>query len=170
MPAERPAPAQLQAAALRFFPWIRPAAKALRSGPVYVLALSSKTAISRDGDSMDSSGYYLHRVLIAVAPRYQARVTVMGRRLGKSKLRAALGFSTNGATTCTVNPPNVTCEARPLQFARALTITSRAGWRIVQTELRIGRTGCFTINASGTGLHAVIPLSVPGPDYGSPGW
>ena len=72
-PTERPAPAALRAEALRFFPWVRPAAEALHSGPVYLVALSSKTAISRDGDSTDGSGYYLHRALIAVAPRYQAR-------------------------------------------------------------------------------------------------
>jgi hypothetical protein len=170
MPAERTAPATLQTAALRFFPWIRPAAKALHSGPVYLVALSSKTAISRDGDSTDSSAYYLHRALIAVAPSYQARVTVTGHRLGKSSRRAALGFSTNGATSCTVNPPDVSCGSRPLRIARTLTIKPRSGWRIVRTELRIGRTGCFAINVSGGGLHAVIPLAVPGPDYGTNGW
>lgn len=170
MPAERPAPTPLQAAALRFFPWVRPAAKALHSGPVYLVALSSKTAISRDGDSTDSSAYYLHRALIAVAASYPARVTVTGHRLGKSRRRAALGFSTNGSTACTVNPPDVSCGSRPLHFARTLTINPRAGWRIVQSELRIGRTGCFAINVSGGGLHAVIPLAVPGPDYGTTGW
>jgi hypothetical protein len=170
MPTERPAPAPIRAVALRFFPWVRPAAKALHSGPVFLVALSSKTAISRDGDSTDSSGYYLHRALIAVAPNYRARLTLTGHRLGKSKLRAALGFSTNGATACTVNPPDVSCGSRPLRFARALTINPRSGWRIVQTELRIGRTGCFAITASGRELHAVIPLSVPGPDYGTKGW
>ncbi len=170
MPAERPAPAPVRSAALGFFPWIRPAAKALRSGPVYVVALSSRTAISRDGDPTDSSGYYLHRALIAVAPSYRGRVTLTGRRLGKSELRAALGFSTNGATACTVKPPDVSCGSRPLRFAGALTISPHGGWRIVQTELRIGRTGCFAINASGRGLQAVIPLSVPGPDYGTTGW
>ena len=170
MPAERPAPTPLQIAALRFFPWVRPAAKALHSGPVYLVALSSKTAISRDGDSTDSSGYYLHRALIAVAPSYRAQLTLTGHRLGKSTRRAALGFSTNGATACTVNPPDVSCGSRPLRFAPALTISPRTGWRIVQTELRIGRTGCFTITASGRGLHVVIPLSVPGPDYGTNGW
>ena len=170
MPAERPAPAPLRAAALHFFPWVRPAAKALHAGPVYLVALSSKTAISRDGDSTDSSAYYLHRALIAVAPSYRARVTVTGHRLGKSTRRAALGFSTNGATACTVNPPDVSCGYRPLHFARTLTINPRAGWRIVQTELQIGRTGCFTVTTSGRGLHAVIPLSVPGPDYGTTGW
>jgi hypothetical protein len=170
MPAERPAPAALQAAALPFFPWVRPAAKALHSGPVYVVALSSRTAISRDGDSTDSSAYYLHRALIAVAPSYRARLSLSGHRLGKSTHRAALGFSTTGATACTVNPPDVSCGSRPLHFAPALTINPRTGWRIVQTELRIGRTGCFTITASGPDLHAVIPLSVPGPDYGTAGW
>ena len=170
MPAERPAPAPLQTAALRFFPWVRPAAKALHSGPVYLVALSSKTAISRDGDSTDSSAYYLHRALIAVAPSYRARLTLTGNRLGKSTRRATLGFSTNGATACTVNPPDVACGSRPLHFARAITINPHAGWRIVQTELRIGRTGCFSITASGRDLHAVIPLSVPGPDYGTTGW
>lgn len=170
IPAERPAPAPLQTAALRFFPWVRPAAKALHSGPVYLVALSSKTAISRDGDATDSSGYYLHRALMAVAPGYRAQLTLTGHRLGKSKLRAALGFSTNRATACTVKTPDVSCGSRPLRFARALTISPRTGWRIVQTELRIGRTGCFTITASGHGLHAVVPLAVPGPDYGTNGW
>lgn len=170
MPAERPAPEPLRSAALRFFPWVRPAAKALHSGPVYVLALSSNTAISRDGDSTDSSAYYLHRALVAIAPSFGERVTVTGHRLGKSTLRASLGFSTDGATTCTVDPPDVGCRPRPLHFARALAIAPRTGWRIVHTELRIGRTGCFEISASGHGLHTTIPLSVPGPDYGTPGW
>jgi hypothetical protein len=44
-PAEQAAPAPLRAAALHFFPWVRPAAKALHSGPVYLVALSSKTAM-----------------------------------------------------------------------------------------------------------------------------
>src|SRR5581483_10847908 len=61
MPAEQRAPAPVRAAALAFFPWVRPAARALRAGPVYLVALSSRTAISRDGDSTDSAGYYLHR-------------------------------------------------------------------------------------------------------------
>jgi hypothetical protein len=170
MPAERPAPAPLRTAALGFFPWVRPAAQALHSGPVYLVALSSKTAISRDGDTTDSSGYYLHRALIAVAPGYRGHLIFTGRRLGKSKRRSALGFSTNGATACTVDPPDVSCGSRPLRFARALTVGSGMAWRIVQTELRIGRTGCFTITASGRGLHAVIPVAVPGPDYGTTGW
>jgi hypothetical protein len=170
MPAEQKAPAPLRSAALRFFPWIHPAALSLHSGPVYLVALSSKTAISRDGDLLDSSSYYLHRALIAVAPNYRARLVVTGRRLGKSALRAKLGFSTSGATTCTVNPPDVSCGRRPLRFSVALTIAARPGWRIVQTELRIGRTGCFAITASGNHLHAVIPVAVPGPDYGTPGW
>jgi hypothetical protein len=170
MPVERPAPAPLRTAALRFFPWVTPAAEALHSGPVYLVALSTKTAISRDGDATDGSGYYLHRALIAVAPGYRAQLILTGHRLGRSKRRAALGFSTNGATACTVSPPDVSCGSRPLRFARALTIGPRTGWRVVQTELRIGRTGCFEIAASGRGLHTVIPLSVPGPDYGTNGW
>lgn len=168
MPVEQRAPQPLWNAALRFFPWVRPAALSLHSGPVYLVALSSKTAISRDGDPLDSSSYYLHRALIAVAPSYQSRVVITGRRLGRGTLRAALGFSTSGATACTVSPPDVACGSRPLRFASALVIAPRPGWRIVQTELRIGRTGCFALTASGRTLHAVIPLSVPGPDYGTP--
>ena len=83
MPAEHQAPTPLRNAALRFFPWVRPAAKALNAGPVYLIALSSKTAISRDGDPTDGSGYYLHRALIAVAPSYRAPLVLAGRRLGK---------------------------------------------------------------------------------------
>lgn len=170
MPTEQQAPAPLRSAALRFFPWVRPAAKALESSPIYLVALSSKTAISRDGDATDGSGYYLHRALIAVAPSYRDPVVLTGRRLGKTTRRATLGFSISGATACTVNPPDVSCGSRPLRFATVLTINARPGWRVVQTELRIGRTGCFAITASGRDLHAVIPLSVPGPDYGTPGW
>ena len=170
MPAEQQAPAPLHTAALRFFPWVRPAAKALHSGPVYLVALSSKTAISRDGDRTDSSGYYLHRALVAVAPSYAGHLNLTGRRLGPSGRRATLGFSTTGATRCTVSPPDVSCGSRPLHFTRDLPIPAHAGWRIVQTELRIGRTGCFAITATGHELNVVIPLAVPGPDFGTPGW
>jgi hypothetical protein len=147
-----------------------PAEKGLRSGPIYLVALSTKTAISRDGDDTDDAGYYLHRTLIAVAPSYAAAVTVSGRRLGPAGRRTTLGFSTNGATSCTVSPPDVSCGSRPLRFAAALRIVRRLGWRIVRTELRIGRTGCFRITATGPGLHETIPLAVPGPDYGTAGW
>jgi hypothetical protein len=170
MPSEQPTPTPLRSAALRFFPWVRPAAKALRSGPIYLVALSSNTAIARDGDVRDASDYYLHRALVAVAPSYAAPVVITGKRIGTSMRRATLSFSTDGANTCTVNPPDVNCTSRPLSFATSLDVHKDAGWRIVQTEIRIGRTGCFAITASGQELHARIPLSVPGPDYGTPGW
>lgn len=170
MRIEKPAPQPLRAAALHFFPWVHPAATALRSGPVYLVALSSETAVSRDGDVLDGAGYYLHRALIAVAPSYTSGVTLRGQRLGRRGRRTVLGFATNGATSCTVNPPDVSCASRPLQFADALRIRASVGWRIVKTELRIGRTGCFVISASGPGLRATIPLAVPGPDYGTSGW
>ena len=170
MPLEHPAPAPLRAAALRFFPWVDPAAKALQSGPVYLVALSTRSAISRDGDPQDGSAYYLHRALIAVAPSYRGPVTVAGHRLGKSRDRAELDFSTDGATACSVHLADVSCGSRPLHFASALTIAPHAGWRIVKTELRIGRTGCFTINVVAEGLHLAVPLAVPGPDYGTAGW
>ena len=121
MPADRPSPAPVRTAAQRFFPWVRPAAKGLRSGPVNLVGLSSRTAISR-------------------------------------------------ATSCTVNPPIVSRGSRPLCFTAALRIASRTGWRIVRTELRIGRAGCFRITATGRGLRETIPLAVPGPDYGTSGW
>jgi hypothetical protein len=46
---------------------------------VYLVALSSHTAIARDGDFQDTEGYYLHRALIAVAPNAVASQT---RRVG----------------------------------------------------------------------------------------
>jgi hypothetical protein len=170
MPVERTAPAPLRAAARRFFPWVRPAAKALHSGPVYVVALSSRSRLSRDGDATDSSGYYLHRALVAVAPRYRARITLSGRRLGGATHRGTLGFSTDGATACTVESRNVACASRRLRFSGALVVEPHPGWRIVPTELRIGRTGCFELRAAGTGVHVEVPLAVPGPDYGTAGW
>lgn len=95
---------------------------------------------------------------------------IAGHRIGKSKRRAALGFSSDGANTCTVDPPDVSCGSRPLHFSPTLTVAAHRGWRIVETELRIGRTGCFSMSATGQGLQAVIPLAVPGPDYGRVGW
>ena len=170
-PAEQPAPKPLAAAARRFFPWVAaPSAGALHDGPVYLVALSSHTAIARDGDRRDSRNYYSHRALIAVAPSYRGAVTIAGRRLGRRAPRIVLGFSTNGATHCTLANPVVSCGNRQLRYAPHLAIPRRRGWRIVETELRIGRTGCFRITAAGTGLNARIPLSVPGPDWGTTGW
>jgi hypothetical protein len=170
MPEEQPAPAPLQAVALRFFPWIHPAAETLQAGPVYLVALSSDTAIARDGDALDSAGFYLHRALIAVAPSYHGAVTIHGHRVGSPGPRTTLEFSRNGASACTVKSPDVICPPRQLAFARSLRIPPSAGWRIAQTEIRIGRTGCFELTATGPHLHAVVPLAVPGPDYGTPGW
>jgi hypothetical protein len=170
MPAERPLPAPLRAVASRFFPWVRPTALGLRAGPVYLVALSSRTRIARDGDELDGAGYYLHRALVAIAPQYRGAVTVTGRRLGRPGRRTSLSFATNGATSCTVKSPVVSCGTRSLRFASRLRIAPRSGWRIVRTELRIGRTGCFRIDVSGRGVQQSLPLAVPGPDYGTSGW
>jgi hypothetical protein len=170
MPAEAPTPAPLRGAVQAFFPWVRPPARSLRAGSVYLIALSNHTEIARDGDKTDSAGYYLHRVLIAIDPSEAGLVTVTGRRLGPAGTRTTLGFSTNGATKCNVHRSNVTCEVRRLRFASALRIAPSAGWRIVATELRIGRTGCFRLEASGPHLDETIPISVPGPDYDAAGW
>ena len=170
MPTEQPSPSALRLAALRFYPWVRPAARSLESGPIYLVALSSNTAISRDGDDTDGARYYLHRALIAVAPSYAGSVTISGHRLGRANHRAALEFSRDGATRCSVRKSDVTCGYRLLTFATTLRIAALGGWRIVPTELRIGRTGCFELIATGAGLHETIPLAVPGPDFGSAGW
>jgi hypothetical protein len=170
MPAEQPSPKPLAAAARRFFPWVTPTPSSLHQGPVYLVALSSHTRISRDGDYRDSSNYYLHRALIAIAPSYTRAVSISGRRLGRAGSRTALGFSTDGANHCTVSNPVVNCGNRSLHFAAHLRVAAKPGWRIVETELRIGRTGCFRLTATGTDLNAQTPLSVPGPDWGTPGW
>jgi hypothetical protein len=170
MPAEQPTPKPVAATARRFFPWVRPTAQALHAGPVYLVALSSHTQIARDGDQRDSDNYYSHRALIAIAPSYVGPVTIAGGRLGRRGPRTALGFSTDGANHCTVSNPVVTCGSRVLRYTSHLRIAPHPGWRIVETELRIGRTGCFRVTATGTDLLAQIPLSVPGPDWGTPGW
>jgi hypothetical protein len=169
MPDEQPAPTTVAVAARRFFPWV-PTTRALHGGPVYLVALSVHTSISRDGDYRDNDAYYLHRALIAVAPSYLGAVTITGARLGRRGARTALGFSTNGANHCTVRSPVVSCGNRALRYGSHLEIARHPGWRIVETQLRIGRTGCFRLAATGTRLRAEIPLSVPGPDWGSPGW
>jgi hypothetical protein len=170
MPVEQPPPAPVRPAVLRFFPWVRPAAGALHAGRVYLIALSSNTAIARDGDERDTADYYLHRALVVVAPSQRGAVTITGHRLGPAGRRTRLGFSTTGATHCTLQTPNVDCRPRPLRFAQALRIGAHTGWRVVATELRIGRTGCFRVTVTGRGIHEAIPLAVPGPDYGTPGW
>lgn len=171
MPAEQPAPNAVAAKARQFFPWVATtSAGSLHDGPVYLVALSSHTAISRDGDRRESDNYYSHRALIAVAPSYPGVVTITGRRLGRRAPRTTLGFSTDGANQCTVSNPVVNCGNRSLHYASHLVVARHRGWRIVETELRIGRTGCFRLTATGTDLNARIPLSVPGPDWGTTGW
>jgi len=168
MPAEQRLPSPLLAAARRFFPWVHDL-NGLRSGPVFLVALSTRTAVSRDGDRLDSGGFYLHRALVAVAPWYHAPVTISGRRLGRPGRRTTLGFAA-GAGRCTVHAPLVSCTWPRVRFASTLRIAAGRGWRIARTELRIGRTGCFRLTATGQRLRRSIPLSVPGPDYGTPGW
>lgn len=170
-PTEQSTPAALGPAARGFFVWVRPTARSLRAGPIYLVALSSRGAISRDGDAVDSAGYYLHRAIIAISPKQLGTVTLTGGRLGATGARTVLGFATNGATRCTVRPPDVSCgSTRPLRFATTLRIAPQRGWRIVRTELRVGRTGCFRLVAEGRGLRVVVPFAVPGPDWGAPGW
>ena len=125
MPAERSAPAPLRDRRVAFLPLGAPSSQGAALRPRL-----PGCAVEQDRDLTRRRlnrqlGYYLHRALIAVAPSYQARVTVTGHRLGKSRRRAALGFSTNGATACTVNPPDVSCGSRPLRFA-APSLSARA--------------------------------------------
>jgi hypothetical protein len=170
MPPEQPLPAAVQPAARAFWPWDkRDAVLAIRSGPVWLLAFSSRTNVSRDGDGTDGQGDYLHRALVAVAPSYPRAVTLTGRRLGKAVVRGQLGFEL-GAPTCTVSNPVVSCGTPSLRWTGALHVPAGTRWRLVRTMLRIGRTGCFSIEAAGAGLHASLPLSVPGPDWGTSGW
>jgi hypothetical protein len=170
MPPERPLAPALERAARAFSPWVSSHEAGLRAGPVYLVAGSYRTAISRDGDPTDGTGEYLHRALVAIAPSYRGAVVVSGRRLGPPGARTLVGFSVDGASRCTVRGNGVLCDHRLHHFARSLTIAGHGGWRIARTELRIGRTGCFELTADGNGLHVTIPLSVPGPDWGTSGW
>src|SRR5438067_6167139 len=68
MPQEQRVPPAVRAAARAFSPWAgRSAEDAIRAGPVYLLALSYRTAISRDGDDFDGAGNGVHRALVADA-------------------------------------------------------------------------------------------------------
>ncbi len=160
MPLERVLPAPVSSAEKAFVPWGPKVSSGLSAGPVYLVAGSYRTAISRDGDFTDSSGAYLHRALFAVAPSFTGPVTITG---GPLKAGAPLGFSTDGAIHCALGKLGVTCVPRPLRFARWLSVPGGSGWRIVPTELRLPGTGCFRVAASGSGLHETIPLAVPGP-------
>ena len=91
MPAEQRLPAALEGAARAFVPWAGSRAmRALHAGPIYVLALSNHTAISRDGDATDSAGEYLHRALVAIAPSQHGTVSLTGHRLGAAGPRTEL--------------------------------------------------------------------------------
>jgi hypothetical protein len=170
MPAEQRVPAAVRPAAHAFWPWGgRAAVLAIHAGPVWVLAFSSHTTISRDGDDTDSQGYYLHRALVAVAPTQPGAVTLTGSRLGASVARGRVGFE-RGAPDCTVRSPVVTCGEPSLRWTPSLRVPAGARWRIVRTMLRIGRTGCFALTATGRGLRVSLPLAVPGPDWGTSGW
>ena len=166
MPREQRVPPAVRPVAHAFFPWARRSGEnALRGGPVYLLALSYRSAVSRDGDDSDGAGNDLHRALVAVAPSYSKRVTLTGRRLGRRRAHTTLAFSTNGASHCTVRGVLVSCRPRLFREARALHLPAGRRWRIVRTMLVVPRTGCFRIAVSGPGLRAVIPLAVPGPDW-----
>jgi len=166
MPREQRIPPAVRGAARAFSPWAgRSAENAIRAGPVYLLALSSRTAIARDGDDSDGAGNDLHRALVALAPTYPHAVTLTGRRLGRRRSHTRLAFSTNGASRCTVSGVDVSCRPRLYREARALRVRPGRRWRLVRTMLVVPRTGCFRIVARGPGLRAVLPLSVPGPDW-----
>ena len=170
MPLEAPVPQSVQQEVRAFFPWVPiRSASAIRSGPIWLFALSNRTAISRDGDSTDSSGRYLHRALVAVSPSYPRQITIRGRRLGASGPRTRLAF-TAGASTCGVSTSRVSCSSALLRETPTVTVPAGHGWRLVRTEIAIGRTGCFTLNATGSGLRTSLPLAVPGPDWGTSGW
>jgi len=170
MPAEQPVPAAVQSAARAFWPWDhRDAVRGLHAGPVWLLAFSTHTNVSRDGDGMDSQSYYLHRALVAVAPSHPGSVTLTGARLGTPVVRGRLGFE-RGAPLCTVSGVDVSCGTPSYRWTSALHVPAGKGWRLVHTMLRIGRTGCFSIAVTGAGLHGSLPLAVPGPDWGTQGW
>src|SRR5437899_1245700 len=102
MPQEQRVPLAVRPAAHAFFPWARRGGEnALRAGPVYLLALTYRSQVSRDGDDSDGAGNDLHRALVAVAPSYPKRITLTGRRLDRPGPHTTLAFSTNGATHCT---------------------------------------------------------------------
>lgn len=170
MPAEEQVPAAVRPLARAFWVWDRrDAVLAIHEGPVWLLAFSSRTRVSRDGDDTDGQGYYLHRALVAVAPSHPGAVTLTGRRLGAPVARGRLGFG-RGAPDCTVRSPVVTCGQPSLRWTPSLRVPAGARWRIVRTMLRIGRTGCFALTATGRGLRVSLPLAVPGPDWGTQGW
>src|SRR2546423_15369230 len=102
MPREQRVPPAVRPAAHAFFPWDRRGGEnALRAGPVYLLALSSRSQISRDGDDSDGAGNDLHRAVFAVAPAYPKPITLTGRRLGRPGPHTTLALSPNAATRCT---------------------------------------------------------------------
>lgn len=151
------------------FPWVPLKDDgAIHVGPVWLFALSSHTDISRDGDGFDSHGRYLHRSLVAVGPDYIGRLTIDGRRLGEPGRRTRLRF-TNGTTRCYIYAPTWCAPQAPKETV-AVTVPAGKGWRVVRTEIAIGRTGCFRLRATGAGLSTSLPLAVPGPDRGTPGW
>src|SRR4051794_12052004 len=83
MPREQRPPAAVWPAVHAFWPWgPRAFEPGLHAGPVWLLAGSYRTSISRDGDETDSQGYYLHRALVAVAPSSTGAVVLRGHRLG----------------------------------------------------------------------------------------
>jgi hypothetical protein len=157
-PREQRVPPAVRPAAHAFFPWDRRGGEnALRAGPVYLLALTYRSQISRDGDDSDGSGNDLHRALVAVAPSYSKPIMLTGR----SGPHTALAFSTDGATHCTVRGLVVKCRSRLFHEARTLHVAAGRRWRIVRTMLVLPRAGRFHIVASGPGLRAVISLTSP---------
>jgi hypothetical protein len=55
-----------------------------------------------------------------------------------------------------------------LPYAPHLEIGRHRGWRIVETELRIGRTGCFRVTATGADSRPRYRSPFPAPRWAQP--
>ncbi len=150
MPAERQAPAPAQERRLAFFPLGAPSSE----GPSIRSDLSGRP-IEQDRHLTRRRRNRQFRVLPAPSTDRRRAQLPGSPHPHRPPARQGHPSSRTRASRPAAPPPAPSSHRKsPADHGRsisrlALTIRPGPGWRIVQTELPIGRTGCFAIAASG---------------------
>jgi hypothetical protein len=90
-------------------------------------------------------GWYLHKTLWAISPRYQGPVLIRGRRIDRSE---RVRFGGDAA-----NPHGMVHASTP---AFQITADSTSEWRYYPTETLLPGSGCYAFQVDGAGFSDVI--------------
>lgn len=123
---------------------------ALGQGPVYpVVGMSTPPpnpgGVADLGSDFHTLGWYLHKTLWAISPRYDGPVLIRGRRIDRS---GRVRFGGDEATART--------SVRTSEAALRIPAQSNPGWRYYPTTTLLPDAGCYAYQIDGTGFSDVI--------------